>query len=62
MVPLRKSCRIKIGPTQHGQFKKRLRIERFAGNALLQRLALEQFHRDEGLAIGFIDLIQRADM
>jgi hypothetical protein len=36
--------------------------ERAAGDPPVQRLALEQFHRDEALAGGFFDRVNRADV
>ncbi len=34
-----------------------IRLERLAGDALLQRLALEQFHGDEALAVKLADFV-----
>ena len=32
------------------------------GGPLLERLALQQFHGDEGLAVAFVDVVNRADV
>jgi hypothetical protein len=37
-------------------------LHRFSGNQVLEGLALEQFHGDEGLAVVLVDLVNRADI
>jgi hypothetical protein len=40
-------------------FRKR---QRLAGNVVLERLAVEKFHRNEGLTIVFADFVDDADV
>ena len=45
-----------------GEVEQFVRLEQFPGNALLQGLALQQLHSDEGLAFVLADFVNRADV
>ena len=44
------------------QIQDLVRVQRLAQDALLQRLPLQQLHRDEVLAFVLVDVIDRADV
>jgi hypothetical protein len=46
----------------HGEVEQFLVRQRLAANPVLQRLALEQFHHDERLAVVLADLVNHADV
>jgi hypothetical protein len=45
-----------------GDGEKRFELHRAAGDGVLERLAVEKFHGDEGLAGFFADVVNRADV
>ena len=44
------------------EIEQRLELERARPEPVPQRLALEQLHRDEGLALVLVDVVDRADV
>src|SRR5262249_37123441 len=44
------------------KIKHRFDVQRLASDLVPQRLPLQQFHGDEGLPIGLINLVDRADV
>jgi hypothetical protein len=46
----------------NGQIQQFVRFERSAAQPFLQRYALQGFHHDEGLALVFVDVVNRADV
>src|SRR5215472_12252314 len=44
------------------QFQRLVKRQRLAGNAMLQRLPIEKFHRDEGLTVLLANLMDGADI
>src|SRR5437667_3309504 len=51
-----------VGPSRDELARQFFDVERFARDALLQRLALQQFHHDVGLAILLANLMNCADV
>jgi hypothetical protein len=46
----------------NSQVQHLLQRQRLAGNALLERLAVEKLHRNERLAVFLADIVNRADV
>ena len=45
-----------------GQIEQKLHIQRLALNGVLQGLAVQELHSDQGLAIHRVDVVDRADI
>ena len=55
-------CRIECVRNLNPQLQHLLERQRLAGNAVLQRLAVEKLHRDELLAVLLADVVNGADV
>ena len=55
-------CRIQRVRDLDAQIEHRLDLHRLASDSVPERLALQQFHGDEGSPIGLVNLVDRADV
>jgi hypothetical protein len=55
-------CGIKGIGSFHAQTEHRLDFQRLASDPVPERLALQQFHGDEGSPIGLVNLMDRANV
>ena len=55
-------CRIQCIGDLDAQIEQRFDLQRLASDPVPERLTLQQFHGDEGSSIGFVNLVDRADV
>ena len=55
-------CRIERFGDLRSNFQQRVHSKWLCGDAMLQRSAFQKFHREKRMAVGFVNLVNRADV